>query len=139
MNAAILSVLLVAALSGCASAQICPPDADSFVQQALKQADYLNFGNNEQHARAYGDCMASALARNLRLSDFSNPQIARTVVKALDWAFRGPRPGVLIDRNKDPRAALLLLDLIAAHAPEESTKQNARELLQRFQAPPPAQ
>ena len=140
MKAAFRVVTFVAAMSVTAAAQVCPPDADDIVRQVLKQPRVaFAFGATVQRTRALGDCAASALMRSLRLSDLDNPDVAQVGLKTLGYAFSSPPSSVLIDRNKEPRAALLLLDIVAEHATDGTTRLNARDLLQRLEPVKPPQ
>ena len=126
-------IVTAAVLCAAAAAQTCPPSADSFVRQALKQGDPFALGFGVQQARALGDCAAIALMRNLRLSDLNDPHMADMIVRTLTYAFSDPSY-ILIEQNRQPRAALLLLDILAEHSSDATARLNSRDLLQRLEA-----
>jgi len=126
-------------MSATAAAQNCPPAADSYVKDMLKAPQHaFAMGFAVQRARTFGDCAAIALMRNLRLSDLNDPAIAGGVLKALGDAFSSPS-SILIEQNRQPRAALLLLDIVEEHASNAAARLNARDLLQRLESVKPTQ
>jgi hypothetical protein len=91
----------------------------------------LGVSFTEHQARGLGDCVAVALARDLRLSDMQKPALGGSVVALLELAFKEPSH-IAMEQNKQARATLLLLDLVAEHAPDGATRLRAQDLAGRL-------
>jgi hypothetical protein len=81
----------------------------------------------EKQARLLGDCVAQALASNLRLKDMQNPETGAAMVKLLSHAFSVPSL-IRVAEGRQPRVALLLLDILADQSPDAATRLSARDL-----------
>jgi hypothetical protein len=86
----------------------------------------------EKQARVLGDCVAEALAGNLRLKDIQNPETGAAVVKLLGHAFSAPSL-IQVAEHRQPRVALLLLDILADQSPDAATRLAARDLVQKLE------
>jgi hypothetical protein len=102
--------------------QGCLPEADKFVREVLEEPTWLGVSFSVHQARMYGDCIAVALTRNLRLSDLRKPGTAAAVVRMLEYAFSSPQILLLMGQDKEPRATLLLLDLVAEYTPDAAAR-----------------
>lgn len=133
-------LLILSLAAAVASAQVCPPQAGQFITERIlnKTPSIYPFdlGFDVQRARTLGDCAAVALISNLRLTDLDDPRIARLVVQTLQYAFSEPRY-ILVEQQKQPRAALLLLDIIAGQASDAISSLRAKELLDGLNKNPP--
>ena len=93
MTALFRSLPVFAALCVASAAQTCSAGAaDQLVQTVLKAPVIVGISTYEKQARLLGDCVAQALASNLRLKDIQNPETGAAVVKLLGQAFSVPSP-----------------------------------------------
>ena len=139
MKIAFLLIMCFAAAAALAPAQVCPPQAEQFVQRILHQHEFFapfTEGPDIHMARSLGDCAATALTRNLRLKDLNDQRTALLIVQTLQYAFYDPE-NILVEQNRQPRAALLLLDLVAEHASDQTARVRANDLLQGLGKNPP--